>query len=652
MTVSKRNIYLKTIPLSEAVQTAQAALNREALVAVESIPAEKARGRVLSEAVYARFSAPTYHSAAMDGIAVNARNTFQAREGNPLTLERGKDYDPINTGHPMPEGRDAVIMIENVVQVDENTVRIESAAFPWQHVRRIGEDMVATELLYPRHHRIRPYDVGILLSGGVWEVSVFERLRVHILPTGDEVLDYTKRPRPEAGQVVESNSQVLAAMLEELGCEAFRVPPVPDDPELLTQAIRQALDAKAHAVIVCAGSSAGSKDFTRQVLDGMGRVLVHGVAAMPGKPSLLAEVEGRLLVGAPGYPVSAVVCFEELVAPLLAWLGHFEAPRREKVKAMLTRSSPSKLGQEEFLRLGLGKVPGPEGEKYVATPLGRGAGNLTTMARAQALTRVPANSEGVEQGKIISAELLVPEESLDRLLVQVGSHDNILDILADELMALPEPLRLASSHAGSMGGITALKNHSAYFAGAHLLDPETGDFNFSFLEKYLPERDVLVVNLAIRHQGLMVAKGNPKNIQGVADLARDDVRFINRQRGSGTRILLDHSLKQAGVDPRSVDGYGKEEFTHMAVAVNVLTRAADCGLGIYAAAKALDLDFVPLARERYDLLIPRDLENDFKIQVLRDLLHSENLKKRIEARGGYETRLTGKIMRPGQGLGD
>jgi putative molybdopterin biosynthesis protein len=374
---------------------------------------------------------------------------------------------------------------------------------------------------------------------------------------------------------------------------------------------------------------------------------------MPGKPSLLAVTDkrsghpGRLLVGAPGYPVSAIVCHEKILAPLVHWLMGKSAPERSEADIVLARKTPSRPGMREAIRLAAGRIGG----HIVGAPLARGAGMISTMTKAQAVTYIPEDVEGVEQGETVRAELLVHKGDLDRVLVHVGSHDNTLDLLANELMGLPEPLRLVSSHAGSMGGLTALKAGSALFAGAHLFDPDTGDFNFPFIKRYLSDLPVTVVNLAIRHQGLIVAKGNPSSIRGVEDLTREDVVFINRQRGAGTRILLDHHLKKAGIAPRDVAGYDNEEFTHMAVAVNVLTGAASCGLGIYAAAKALGLDFVPLAHERYDLVIPDRHMDDPRINTLLSIIGEKTVQAEIKAQGGYETDLTGRVMEPGMGLG-
>jgi putative molybdopterin biosynthesis protein len=651
--MTKRNIYLETIPPEEAVSRAKGALDRATLLGTETISTHEAIGRVTAGPIFARYSSPTFHAAAMDGIAVNAESTFSAREDSPTTLTQPEGFLFVNTGNPLPDGMNAVIMIENVVQKDETTVSIEAPAFPWQHVRRIGEDIVATELLIPQNRELMPCDIGALISAGIYEIEVHEKLKTVFLPTGDEVLDFLDKPTPQAGQVIESNSQVFKAYADSWGVTATWSTPVPDNEDTLRTAVMDGLKNGNHMVVVGAGSSAGSKDYSKRVFESIGKVLVHGISVMPGKPTLIAISDersgfpGRLLIGAPGYPVSAVVCHEKILAPIVAWLMGKSAPERVTTDVLLARKTPSKPGMREALRLAAGRI----GDQIVAAPLARGAGMITTMTKAQAVAYISEDVEGAEQGETLTAELLVPKSELDRVLVHVGSHDNTLDLLANELMGLSEPMRLVSSHAGSMGGLTALKAGSALFAGAHLFDPETNDFNFPFIDRYLKGLDVTVVNLAIRHQGLIVTKGNPLNIEGVNDLARKDVVFINRQRGAGTRILLDHHLKTAGITPQTVQGYDNEEFTHMAVAVNVLTGAANCGLGIYAAAKALNLDFVPLAHERYDLVIPTEYMEDERIRTLLALIRSDEVKTKIGTLGGYDVDLTGQVMKVGVGLG-
>lgn len=642
----KRNIYLKTVPIPEALALVQAGLDREALVGVETVPVPQALGRVTVAPILARYSSPASHCAAMDGIAVKAEDTHQAREGRPARLAPNMGFCPVNTGDILPPGMDAVVMIEHVVLTEDGSVLLEAPVAPWSHVRRIGEDIVATEMILPRHRQLSAHDLGALLSCGVWEVEVFERVRLTLIPTGDEVLDHTMRPVPGPGQVVESNSVMIQALAGQWGFTAERTAPVKDRLDHLSQALEQALASPAHIVALLAGSSAGSKDLTRAVMERFGQVLVHGIAAMPGKPSILGLAKGKLMVGVPGYPVSAAVCFDELIGPLGAWLGRGEPLRRPEVAARMAREAPSRPGMTELLRLAVGRV----GDGYSAVPLSRGAGLITSLTKAQGLTRIPTDREGLASGEVVRAELLVSAQDLDRTILVVGSHDLTLDLLGDELMRLDPPLRLGASHVGSMGGVRALALGAALASGAHLFDPSTGDFNFPFLAKLISTVQVRLVNVAIRRQGLMVAPGNPRDIQGIASLTRPDVRFVNRQRGSGTRILLDHHLRLGGIEARAVHGYTQEEMTHMGVAANVASGAADCGLGIYSAAKALGLDFVPLARERYDLIIPLVHLEDPRVRAMLEVLPSPAFKAKVRAMGGYETAWTGQTMSPGMGL--
>jgi putative molybdopterin biosynthesis protein len=367
---------------------------------------------------------------------------------------------------------------------------------------------------------------------------------------------------------------------------------------------------------------------------------------MPGKPTLACVAENKLIIGAPGYPVSSVVCFEQILKPLIFWMLQVSIRQREKINVRLSRKLPSKLGLEEFVRLNIGEID----STWVAAPLKRGAGLITSLTKAQGWARVPPHLEGLAQNETLEAELFGTREDLGKVIICIGSHDNTLDLLANELMGLEFPLTLSSTHVGSMGGITALKDNAAHICGCHLFDPKTQDFNFPFLKKYLPDQEVTVFNLSIRQQGLIVSKGNPKKISSIRDIKEKKLVFINRQRGAGTRVLFDDLLEKAGISAEEVNGYAQEEYTHMAVAVNVLSGTADCGLGIYAAAKALELDFIPVVKERYDLVIPTRLVEEPRIKTLISLLQSTEIKRKIESLGGYETWLTGKIMQPDQGL--
>jgi putative molybdopterin biosynthesis protein len=637
-----RNIYLKMKSLDEARAIVREQLAPLQALGQEMVATPEAVGRVLAEPVYAAISAPNYHAAAMDGIAVKAEKTYGAGEARPLELGLGRDAFAVNTGNVLPAGTDAVIMIENVQLPDDTRAVIEAAAHPWQHVRKIGEDIVATELLFPRNHRVTPYCLGALLAGGVFHVPVLKKPRVLIIPTGTELIDWRRTPlgdfRP--GQVLETNSFVLSALVESCGGVGTRADMIGDDARAIAAAIARATAENYQIVLILGGSSAGSEDHARAAIAQHGEVLVHGITIMPGKPAVVGNVARTPVFGIPGYPVSAIIVFEQLVRPLIGeWLGQAE-PARETVKVVSTRKIASKLGLEEFVRVKLGDVNG----RIVATPLPRGAGSITSITEADGIIRIPADTEGVKENEPVAADLLRPVADLKRSIVIVGSHDNSLDVLADLLKAAWRRLSLSSSHVGSMGGLMAIRRGACHLAGSHLLDPADGTYNVSFVRRYLPGRAVRLVNLVFRDNGLIVRRGNPKGIRGVEDLSRGDLTFINRQAGSGTRILLDYRLNQLGIDPAGIRGYAVEEFTHMSVAVAVLSGSADAGLGIYAAARALNLDFVPVVTEKYDLVIPEEHFEDENMRILLELIESAAFKIRVAALGGYDTRHTGETI--------
>jgi putative molybdopterin biosynthesis protein len=638
----KRNIYLKMKTLSEARELLFERFPGFAVTGTETVSAPEAVGRVLAEPVFARISSPNFHAAAMDGVAVRAETTFGASETRPKRLVIGEDAHFLNTGHVLPEETDAVIMIEQVQVIDADRIEIEAPAFPWQHVRKMGEDIVATELLFPRNHVITPYCIGALLSGGIYEVAVRKKPKVLIIPTGSELVDW-RDTVPEAlgpGQVLETNSFVLGKLTDACGGMSLRHEKVMDDPEKIAGAVRGAIDGDIDMVLTVGGSSAGSEDFARGVISELGEVLVHGVTIMPGKPVLIGAVKAKPVFGIPGYPVSAIVAFEQFVRPLICRMLGKPDEERTRIEVTPTRKIPSKLGVEEFLRVKLGRV----GERIVATPLPRGAGSITSITEADGILRIPNHLEGLNEGEAVFAELIRPLSSIDDTLVAVGSHDNTLDILTDALRARDGNLVLSSSHVGSMGGLMAIKRGACHLAGSPLLDTEDGSYNVSYIRRYLPGLPVRLVHLVFREQGLMVAPGNPKGISGIEDLTRPDVTFINRQGGSGTRILLDYRLRQLGIDPAGIIGYDAEEYTHMSVAVAILSGTADAGLGIFAAARALHLDFIPVVTEQYDLVIPEVHFSSRPIEVLLDTIGSAEFRKRVEALGGYSTRETGRLI--------
>jgi len=639
----KRQVYLSMKSLEQAREIFLSRFGPGLRTGVESVGSQDSAGRVTAEPVFARRSAPSYHASAMDGIAVRAAETYGTTERFPKMLELERNAVWVNTGQPLPESFDAVIMVEKIHQVDDNRLEIRGPAYPWQHVRKVGEDIVATQLLFPRNHCIRPYDVGALISGGVFSVRVWQKPRVAIIPTGSELVRHTEIAEDaalEKGRIIEYNSLILAALVRECNGIPILYDIVPDVQEDIRAVLARAVDSEADVVIINAGSSAGSRDYTVHMVGEMGEILVHGVAMMPGKPTILGAVKGKPVVGNPGYAVSAALSFDEFVRPLLYRLQGSSFPKIETVSVRPTRDIPSRLGIEEFLRINIGQV----GDRYVATPLARAAGSITTLTRAEGILRIPQLSEGITQDQEAEARLLVPEEALKHTVVVIGSHDISIDILGDEVRHGGRDIRISSGNVGSLGGLLALRKGTCHMAGSHLLDTETGEYNISYVRRYVKGLKIALFHLVLRDQGLIVARGNPKGIGGIQDLTRTDIAFVNRQAGSGTRVLLDYHLRQAGISPDAIRGYDHEEFTHMAVAVDVLSGAADCGMAIHAAARALNLDFVPIAREQYDLLIPVHLLDQPNIQAVLETVRSVHFRERILSLGGYDPSRSGELF--------
>ncbi|PIP37866.1 MAG: molybdopterin biosynthesis protein [Desulfobacterales bacterium CG23_combo_of_CG06-09_8_20_14_all_52_9] len=637
-----RNVYLQMKTLEEARKILFEMFPEPKKVPCEWVSTPDAVGRVLGEPVFAQISSPDAHLAAMDGVAVEAEKTYGAGETSPKEFIIGKEAFYVNTGHVLPPGTNAVIMIEHVRETGEDRIEIEAPVFPFQHVRKVGEDIVATELLFPQNHRVTPYCVGALLSGGIFSVPVKPKPRVLIIPTGSELVDWRKVPlesvRP--GQVLETNSFVLGKLIEEWGGTFVRHEMLEDDIGTIRKAVQDGIQGDFDIVLIGGGSSAGSEDYSRLVIADLGKVLVHGVTIMPGKPIVIGQVSGKPVFGVPGYSVSAIIAFEEFIGPLICRMLGQEERRRETVLVKPTRKITSKLGLEEFVRVKIGKV----GDALVATPLPRGAGCITSLTEADGIIRIPNHVEGIKEQEPVRAELLRPLPALENTIVAVGSHDNTLDVLADRIKARYPAFSLSSSHVGSMGGLMAIKRGVCHVAGSHLLDPSDGSYNLSYIRRLLPEIPVRVVQLVFRDQGFILPKGNPKKVKGIKDLTRKDVVFINRQSGSGTRVLLDYRLQEQGIRSEQINGYATEEYTHMAVAVAVQSGAADVGLGIFSAAKALGLDFIPVVTEQYDLIIPQEHFESNKIRALLEIISSSEFKNRVESLGGYSTRRTGEYI--------
>ena len=654
------SVYLHDIPLQQAKEAFHQALQQAGLwkrLGSETCELnENVIGRILAEPVWAKISSPHYHASGMDGFALLAEETNHAMPTQPITLQYGTQAEYVDTGDPLPAWANAVVPIEMVEPLDESgslaenprkphAIRLRAALTPWKNVRPLGEDIVATQLVLPSGHRLRPADLGAIAASGHMQVQLSRKPRVAILPTGTELVSIGSEI--QRGDIIEYNSLVLAAQAKEWGSEPTRFPITPDNFDLICKHVQQAAN-EYDLVLVNAGSSAGSEDFSSRVVEKLGTLLVHGVAVRPGHPVILgminhsqkrADSTQTPIIGIPGYPVSAALTGEIFVEPLLKlWQGR-QPEQPITVNASLTRKVTSPAGDDDFMRVVVGRV----GSRMLAAPLSRGAGMITSLVRADGIAVIPSGVQGLEAGSEVNVRLYRNPAELDDTIFVIGSHDMTLDLLAQYIMERGR--RLVSANVGSQGGLVALRRGEAHFAGSHLLDPATGEYNLAAIAQYLPDIPVRLVTWAGREQGLIVRKGNPKNIRSLANLASPGIRFINRQRGAGTRVLLDYHLQKLGISPESIAGYQLEEYTHLAVAAAVASERADCGLGVTAAARALDLDFVPLFQERYDLVIPCEHLKSKLLHPLFDLMHDLDFRKAVSAMPGYDVTNMGNIVK-------
>ena len=631
--------FLHDVPYDEALaawrEQLAAAGAPERTPIVESALAS-ALGSVLARPVWARRSSPPFDAAAMDGIAVMSGSTVGATDTAPLELDAGA-FAVVDTGDPLPGEFDAVVMREDVVLGGAGAT-IRAPVAPYQHVRSIGEDVAATELLLPVGVRLRPPDLAAVAAAGLTTVSVRRRPVVAVLPTGDELVPVGADPGP--GEIVDTNSLMLGAQVEAAGCTSIVLAICRDDPARIAEAVVAAA-AEADLVLIGAGSSAGRDDYTARVVAQVGAVAVHGVAVKPGHPVVLGVVGSVPVIGVPGYPVSAAMTFDLFAAPLLADLEGVAPVMRPRARVRLARKLVSTMGSDDWVRLRVGRVRG----ELVGAPLARGAGILTSLVRADALLLVPTGLEGHHAGDQVEVELLRGAEAIERTIVVVGSHDPVLDLAASHLHARAPGATLASSNVGSLGGLVSLRDGLCHLAGSHLLDPSTGAYTLPFVDRLLPDRAIAVLRLMHRMQGLIVPAGNPLALAGLEDLVRPGVRYVNRQRGAGTRVLLDSELAVHGIDPASITGYAREEPTHLGVAAAIAAGRADCGLGVQAAATAFGLGFVPIAEEPYDLVLDASSLDDPVIAPLLELLGDRSFHEAVVAMDGYDTRETGRRIR-------
>jgi putative molybdopterin biosynthesis protein len=585
-----------------------------------TISVADASGRIVAEPVFAKYSVPEVSVSAMDGIAVRSRDTIGAGDRNPLTLEHAVR---VNTGNVIPPEFDAVIMIEDVWE-EGDRYQIRRAAAPRQHVRPAGEDIKENKLVLPKGHLIRPFDIGALITYGITTIEVLA-VKVGIIPTGSELVPLGVRPKP--GQVVESNTVMAQVFLSQMGAACTRYPIVQDDPDLIREALRKAVDEN-DCVLISAGSSAGTRDFTESVIRSLGDLVFHGVAVKPGKPVMLGKVKGKPVLGLPGYPLAAQTVLREFAAPLLEYWGFAPAPHY-KVTARLAQALTSDLGFDEFVPIFVGRL----GTEIIGTPHGKGGFAQMATVKANGYTHIPAPVEGYEAGTRVEVLMTTDPGSIERTLIFTGSLDPALEELAN--LAHDEGLFIHATNPGNVAGILALGSNSCH--AAPLVLP-AGSLLASYqpLRQYPESGDLTFIHIATVELGIASRDG-----LGIRDLPR--VRFINTRKDTPSRTVLDSLLAAEGIHPSQVNGYMQEVHSHLAVAAAIRDGFADAGICTSSVASTNELRFVPVAHEDYELVMDKELIADSRIRTLLALIQSSTYSSILEKIGGYDTKKTGTV---------
>ena len=629
----KRDVYLSSVSLEKAQEIIDAVFTQSKYkTSYEILPVKDALNRVLFESVYARLSSPLFNASAMDGIATSSKLIEDASETNPVTIKSG-NFIEVNTGNVIPSLFDTVVMIEDINYQDDGSIIVIKSHALFQNIRPIGEDIAKGDMIASKNMIITPVIIAALLSGGINTVKVIKKPSYAIIPTGDEIV--SDSTNITSGQIIDSNSYYLQTELQNDGIDSIIFPVVKDEYDALEKTILK-VSNNFDCILIGAGSSAGSKDFASDVVKNNGTIFVHGISIKPGKPTIIGMINDTIIIGVPGYPVSTYMAYLFIVKRLNRLMLNQPTLSYRSVSAKLTKKLYSSLKNEEYIRVKLGNVD----NEVVATPLNRGAGITMSLVKSDGLLKIDRLREGYEVGAQV--EVILPTETtmdISNTLVSIGSHDIALDILNDLMCG--SHFNLASSHLGSFSGVLAMKNKEAHIAPVHILH-KSGEYNTDIIKQYLND-DYLLVEGILRTQSIYVKKGNPKRIKTIQDLTRSDVTYVNRQKGSGTRILLDYLLQKEEINPKDIKGYAFELPTHTAVAASVSDERYDAGLGVVSVANLYDLDFVDIGLEQYDFLIHKDTLKLKSYKTFIKQLNSKEFRQKLNDLGGYIINQPGTI---------
>jgi putative molybdopterin biosynthesis protein len=628
-------VFRTLVSLEEARKALLPFYRREA----ETVPLSECYGRVLAANVQSRVDVPGFDRASMDGYAVKAKDTWGADEESPkslkvtgiihagkqpsITVEPGTAAE-IATGAVMPRGANAVVMVEHTDMAGD-MVNVRKPVAPGENVMHTGADVMMGELVLREGTRLTPREISVLAAIGLNTVSVFRRPQVGIISTGDEIAP--PGTKLAIGQIYDVNAYAVGAGVVENGGVPVYLGIVRDEPLAFRNALLAA--SKTVDVILTSGStSAGASDMMFDTVSGMGQVLIHGIKIKPGKPTIIGEANHRPFIGLPGYPSSALTIFNEVAAPLIRHMAGLQSADLPRVRARMAVRAQSEGGREVLQPVGL--VRTADGS-LAAYPVEKGSGAVTSLLDADGYLEIGEHTHVLEEGEPVEVTLFSEKIAFPDLLI-IGSHCLGIDVIA-EMMA-EKGFSVRSINVGSAGGLRAIRKGIADVAGIHLLDP-SGIYNKPFLTGI----DGALVKGYIRQQGIIVPKGNPQHIRGIADLAGK--RIVNRTAGSGTRTLFDLELKKLAAARHvpmeelidAIEGYDVEAKTHSAVASAILSGKADAGLGIRTVADQNGLHFVPLRDEEYDFVVRSPGADKPAIKAFLEILRSEQFRSRLKTLG-------------------
>ncbi|MCX7828274.1 MAG: molybdopterin-binding protein [Thermanaerothrix sp.] len=619
------------ISREEALRVLMARFSPQGMI---KVPTRSSVGLVLGEQVFARLNLPNSTVSAVDGYAVLSDSTANASPQRPAVLN-AQDYAWVNTGSPVPLPFDSVVMVEDASCSDGGSIVVYRASHRGQNLRYLGEDVMSNQFLASAGDVVTPQLASLLISAGVLELNVIPKPRILFIPTGEEIVDDNAlvSGHMKPGDVVESNSVLVTGYLQRCGYQVdVHRSILPDDVEELRAALRRAVMDGYQVILISGGSAKGRRDVSVEAVgDGL---VFRWLLMKPGRPAMGASFEGRPVIVLPGFPSSSLVVLLTIVIPFLNYLSgrppmtYFESLGVEPLDPQLLHHMSSSPGMEEWVKAKVVKI----GEQVSLWPLGGGSSSLLSLGEADGLAYVPANSVELNRGDKIRFYPLVTVDLTRRCLLQ-GSDDPALQMLA--ALAKKKGGEVVIKRTGSMGGILALARGEAHAATCHVLDPDTGIYNNTVINRLDPEGLWFRQVLFYREQGFILARGNPKGVRGVADLTRDDIRIVNRQPGAGTRILLDHLLDKEGILADEVKGYHDLCTSHVDAAARVLTGIADVALGVKSAADALGLDFIPIVEEPYELVYHSAYSEHPAIRALMEGTGDPYWRLRVEKMGGY-----------------